>query len=88
MKALFLDRDGTLIVDKHYLHKPEEVELLERNVLHLTERQQTVRRMIDETQKQREREDEISSRIITLQEIRQEQLALRQKLQQTFYGSL
>jgi D,D-heptose 1,7-bisphosphate phosphatase len=24
--ALFLDRDGTLIVDKHYLHKPEEVE--------------------------------------------------------------
>jgi D-glycero-D-manno-heptose 1,7-bisphosphate phosphatase len=28
MKALFLDRDGTLIVDKHYLHKPEGVELL------------------------------------------------------------
>lgn len=24
--ALFLDRDGTLIVDKHYLHQPEEVE--------------------------------------------------------------
>jgi D-glycero-D-manno-heptose 1,7-bisphosphate phosphatase len=24
--ALFLDRDGTLIVDKDYLHKPEEVE--------------------------------------------------------------
>ena len=26
-KALFLDRDGTLIVDKHYLHDPEGVEL-------------------------------------------------------------
>lgn len=26
-KALFLDRDGLLIVDKHYLSKPEEVEL-------------------------------------------------------------
>ena len=24
--AVFLDRDGTLIVDKHYLHRPEEVE--------------------------------------------------------------
>lgn len=24
--AIFLDRDGTLIVDKDYLHKPEEVE--------------------------------------------------------------
>lgn len=28
MKALFLDRDGTLIVDKHYLSDPEGVELL------------------------------------------------------------
>ncbi len=27
-KALFLDRDGTLIVDKHYLHDPAGVELL------------------------------------------------------------
>lgn len=26
--ALFIDRDGTLIVDKDYLHKPEEVEFL------------------------------------------------------------
>jgi D-glycero-D-manno-heptose 1,7-bisphosphate phosphatase len=26
--AIFLDRDGTLIVDKHYLHKPEEVEFI------------------------------------------------------------
>lgn len=26
--ALFLDRDGTLIADKHYLHKPEEVEFI------------------------------------------------------------
>ena len=28
MKALFLDRDGTIIEDTHYLHKPEEVRLL------------------------------------------------------------
>ncbi len=28
MKALFLDRDGTLIVDKHYLADPADVELL------------------------------------------------------------
>lgn len=27
-KALFLDRDGTLIVDKHYLCEPSEVELI------------------------------------------------------------
>lgn len=27
-RALFLDRDGTLIVHRPYLHKPEEVELL------------------------------------------------------------
>jgi D,D-heptose 1,7-bisphosphate phosphatase len=27
-RAIFLDRDGTLIVDKHYLHRPEEVEIL------------------------------------------------------------
>lgn len=26
-KAIFLDRDGTLIEEKHYLHKPEEVAL-------------------------------------------------------------
>lgn len=25
--AVFLDRDGTLIVEKHYLHRPEEVEI-------------------------------------------------------------
>src|SRR5688572_33108526 len=27
-KALFLDRDGTLIVDKHYLADPDGVELI------------------------------------------------------------
>ena len=27
-RALFLDRDGTLIVDKHYLHRPDEVEFI------------------------------------------------------------
>lgn len=27
-KALFLDRDGTLVVDKHYLKDPNDVELL------------------------------------------------------------
>jgi D-glycero-D-manno-heptose 1,7-bisphosphate phosphatase len=26
MKAVFFDRDGTLIIDKHYLHDPDEVE--------------------------------------------------------------
>jgi len=26
-RAVFLDRDGTLIVEKNYLHRPEEVEL-------------------------------------------------------------
>ena len=26
-RAVFLDRDGTLIVDKNYLHKPEDVEI-------------------------------------------------------------
>ena len=26
-RAVFLDRDGTLIVEKHYLHRPEEVEI-------------------------------------------------------------
>jgi D-glycero-D-manno-heptose 1,7-bisphosphate phosphatase len=26
-RAVFLDRDGTLIVEKNYLHKPEEVEI-------------------------------------------------------------
>jgi len=26
-RAVFLDRDGTLIVEKNYLHKPEEVEV-------------------------------------------------------------
>lgn len=26
--AAFLDRDGTVIKDKHYLHKPEEIEFL------------------------------------------------------------
>lgn len=28
-KAIFLDRDGTIIVDKHYMHSPEELELLD-----------------------------------------------------------
>lgn len=28
MKALFLDRDGTLIVDKHYLANPADVQLI------------------------------------------------------------
>jgi D-glycero-D-manno-heptose 1,7-bisphosphate phosphatase len=28
IRAVFLDRDGTLIVEKNYLHDPEEVELL------------------------------------------------------------
>ena len=27
MKAVFLDRDGTIIVEKHYLHDPDEVEI-------------------------------------------------------------
>jgi D-glycero-D-manno-heptose 1,7-bisphosphate phosphatase len=27
-RAVFLDRDGTIILEKHYLHRPEEVELL------------------------------------------------------------
>lgn len=27
-KAVFLDRDGTLIIDKHYLNDPERVEML------------------------------------------------------------
>ncbi len=27
-KALFLDRDGTLVVDTHYLHNPEDVQLI------------------------------------------------------------
>jgi histidinol-phosphate phosphatase family protein len=26
-RAVFLDRDGTLIVEKNYLHRPEEVEV-------------------------------------------------------------
>ncbi|MCO4753897.1 MAG: HAD family hydrolase [Bacteriovoracaceae bacterium] len=25
-KAIFLDRDGTIIIDKHYLHDPDQVE--------------------------------------------------------------
>ena len=28
-KAVFLDRDGTLNLEKHYLSKPEELELFE-----------------------------------------------------------
>lgn len=28
-RAIFIDRDGTLILDKDYLHKPEEVEFFE-----------------------------------------------------------
>lgn len=28
IKAVFFDRDGTLIVDKHYLHDPDQVEYL------------------------------------------------------------
>ncbi len=26
-RAIFLDRDGTLVAEKNYLHKPEEVEV-------------------------------------------------------------
>lgn len=26
-RAVFLDRDGTIIVEKHYLHRPEDVEI-------------------------------------------------------------
>ena len=29
MKAVFFDRDGTLIIDKHYLSNPEEVQYFE-----------------------------------------------------------
>lgn len=29
-KAVFLDRDGTLIAEKHYLHRPEDVEIFPR----------------------------------------------------------
>ncbi|MFT5170691.1 MAG: D-glycero-D-manno-heptose 1,7-bisphosphate phosphatase, partial [Candidatus Marinamargulisbacteria bacterium] len=32
MKAIFLDRDGTLIEEKHFSHKPEDIEL-EKNVV-------------------------------------------------------
>lgn len=28
-RAIFLDRDGTIITDKHYLHDPSEIELIE-----------------------------------------------------------
>ena len=28
-KAIFLDRDGTIIIDKHYLHDPNQVEYFE-----------------------------------------------------------
>lgn len=35
LPAVFLDRDGTLIVDKHYLHRPEEVEFLPGAILAL-----------------------------------------------------
>ncbi len=28
MLGIFLDRDGTLIIDKHYLHNPSDVELI------------------------------------------------------------
>ena len=28
-KALFLDRDGTLILDTHYLKDPQELEIIE-----------------------------------------------------------
>lgn len=33
--AIFIDRDGTLIVDKDYLHKPEEVEFFKESVVAL-----------------------------------------------------
>src|SRR5688572_9475851 len=35
-KAIFLDRDGTLIVDKDYLHKPEEVEFIPGSIAALS----------------------------------------------------
>lgn len=34
-RALFLDRDGTLIAERHYLHRPEEVEFLPGAVMAL-----------------------------------------------------
>ena len=32
-RAVFLDRDGTLIAEKNYLHRPEDVEILDRILL-------------------------------------------------------
>jgi D-glycero-D-manno-heptose 1,7-bisphosphate phosphatase len=34
-RAIFIDRDGTLILDKDYLHKPEEVQFIEGAILAL-----------------------------------------------------
>lgn len=31
-RAIFIDRDGTLIMDRDYLHKPEEVEFVEGSI--------------------------------------------------------
>jgi len=31
-KAIFLDRDGTIIIDKHYLHDPNQVEYFEDTI--------------------------------------------------------
>jgi D-glycero-D-manno-heptose 1,7-bisphosphate phosphatase len=36
-RGIFLDRDGTLIVDKDYLHKPEEVEFIPGSIESLAE---------------------------------------------------
>ena len=35
-KLLFLDRDGTIIIDKHYLHDPNEIELIPNVIQALT----------------------------------------------------
>src|ERR1041384_573743 len=34
-RAIFIDRDGTLIVEKNYLHRPEEVEFISGAILAL-----------------------------------------------------
>ena len=36
-KAIFLDRDGTIIKEKYYLHKPQDIEL-EQNCLEALEK--------------------------------------------------
>ena len=38
--AIFIDRDGTLIADKDYLHKPEEVQFIEGAIAAIETRHQ------------------------------------------------